>query len=142
MSAQLQSPEIQAFATGLPLSLAHIGVTLLALLLAAVLYGALSPHKEVQQIQKGNTAAGISLGGTILGLSIPLSVSLAVSTSALEIALWALAILSLQLLVFRLIDALLRGLPERIQDGENGAALLSASARIAAALVIAAGMAG
>jgi putative membrane protein len=142
MSAQFQAPEIQSFASGMPLALAHTALTLTALLLASALYCVLSPHKEIRLIQQGNTAAGVSLGGTILGLAIPLSASLAVSTSALEIALWALAIMSLQLLVFRLTDVLLKGLPERIQDGEVGAALLSAGARIAAALVLAAGVTG
>ena len=43
-----------------------------------------------------------------------------------------------QLLVFRLVDMVLRGLPKRIQEGEISAAALLVGAKIATALIIAA----
>src|SRR3990167_10926154 len=88
MPPDLQSPEIQAFATGFPVTLMHIGVTMLILVLAAGVYILLTPHKEITLIRAGNSAAAVSLGGVLLGLSIPLATSLARSTSMLEVALW------------------------------------------------------
>jgi len=41
------SPEIQAFATGFPLTLLHAGVTILILFLGALLYVMLTPHREI-----------------------------------------------------------------------------------------------
>ena len=132
------SPEIQAFAAGFPVFLAHAGVTVIILFLAAALYVLLTPHKEITLIREGNTAAAVSLGGVLLGLAIPLAASLRASTNLIEIGLWGAVTVVVQLLVFRLVDMILRGLPKRIQEGEISAAALLVGAKIATALIIAA----
>jgi len=142
MPTQLQSPEIQAFATGFPLTLLHAGVTMLILVLGTTLYAMLTPHKEIVLIRDGNAAAALSLGGVMIGLAIPLAVSLSASTSIVEIAVWGVATVVVQLLVFRIVDMVLRGLPQRIQDGEVAAAALLIGAKLATALVLAAAVAG
>ncbi|MBJ7409910.1 MULTISPECIES: DUF350 domain-containing protein [unclassified Phenylobacterium] len=134
----IPSPEIQAFASGFPVFLAHAGVTVLILFAAAALYVLLTPHKEITLIREGNTAAAVSLGGVLLGLAIPLSASLRASTNVIEIGLWGAVTVVVQLLVFRLVDMLLRGLPRRIQEGEMSAAALLVGAKVATALIIAA----
>jgi putative membrane protein len=134
----LSSPEIQAFAAGFPVFLAHAGVTILILLAAAALYVLLTPHKEITLIREGNTAAAVSLAGVLLGLAIPLSASLKASTNVIEIGLWGAVTVVFQLLVFRLVDLVLHGLPRRIQDGEISAAALLVGAKLATAIVIAA----
>ena len=134
----IASPEIQAFATGFPLTLLHAGVTLAILILGAAAYAMLTPHKEIALIREGNAAAAVSLGGVMVGLSIPLAVSLSASTSVLEIFLWGVATVAVQLLVFRLVDMVLRGLPQRIHDGEMSAAALLVAAKVATAIVLAA----
>ncbi len=131
------SPEIQAFAAGFPVFLMHAGVTVVILFAAAALYVLLTPHKEITLIREGNTAAAVSLGGVLLGLAIPLSASLRASTNVIEIGLWGAVTVVVQLLIFRLVDLLLHGLPRRIQDGEMSAAALLVGAKIATALIIA-----
>ncbi|MBI1684524.1 DUF350 domain-containing protein [Caulobacter hibisci] len=139
---QIQSPEIQAFANGLLTTLTHVGVTLVMLIAGAAIYILLTPHREIKLIREGNAAAALSLGGVLTGLAIPLAASLAASTSVIEILLWGVATLALQLLVFRLTDMMLKGLPERINEGEVSAAALLVGAKLATAIVIAAGVAG
>ena len=142
MPPQLQSPEIQAFATGFPITLLHIGITVLMLIVGATAYVLMTPHREIALIREGNSAAALSLGGVLVGLAIPLSASLAGSTSALEIGMWGAACVALQLLIFRLVDLALHGLPQRIQEGEIAAAALLVGAKLATALIIASAMAG
>ena len=134
----IASPEIQAFATGFPLTLLHAAVTLVMLIAGTAVYAMLTPHKEIALIRDGNAAAAVSLGGVMVGLAIPLSVSLNASTSVLDIFLWGVATIAMQLLVFRLVDLVLRGLPQRIQDGELAAAALLVAAKVATALILAA----
>lgn len=134
----LASPEIQAFAAGFPVFLAHAGVTVIILVAAAALYVLLTPHKEITLIREGNTAAALSLSGVLLGLAIPLSASLKASTNVIEIGLWGAVTVVVQLLVFRLVDMILRGLPKRIQEGEISAAALLVGAKLATAIVVAA----
>ena len=138
MPSDLQSPEIAAFANGFPLALGHAGVTLVMLILGATLYALLTPHKEITLIREGNTAAALSLAGVLLGLAIPLAASLKASTNVIEIGLWGAVTVVVQLLVFRLVDMILRGLPKRIQEGEVSAAALLVGAKLATAIVIAA----
>jgi putative membrane protein len=142
MPSQLQSPEVQAFATGFPITLLHAGVTLLMLVLGSTLYAFLTPHKEITLIREGNSAAALSLGGVFVGLAIPLAVSLKASTSVIEIMIWGAATIAVQLLVFRITDMMLKGLPERIQEGEVAAAALLVGAKLAVALILAAAVAG
>jgi len=132
------SPEIQAFAAGFPIFLIHTGVTVAILFAAAALYVLLTPHKEITLIREGNSAAAVSLAGVLVGLAVPLSASLKASTNVIEIGLWGAVTVVVQLLVFRLVDMILHGLPKRIQDGEISAAALLVGAKLATALVIAA----
>lgn len=142
MPSQLQSPEVQAFATGFPVTLLHASVTLVMLILGTALYALLTPHKEIALIREGNSAAALSLGGVMVGLAIPLAISLTASTSVIEIGIWGAATIAVQLLVFRVTDMVLKGLPERIQEGEISAAVLLVGAKLATALILAAAVAG
>jgi putative membrane protein len=71
-----------------------------------------------------------------------LSVSLAASATTLDIVIWAVAVIAVQLLVFRIVDFVLRGLPARIAAGEMAAATFLASVKIATAIILAAAVAG
>jgi putative membrane protein len=135
------SPEVQAFAAGFPVTLLHAAVSLILLVLGVAAYGLLSPLKEVGLIREGSAAAAISFAAALLGLAIPLAVSLTASASWVEIVLWGASLVVVQLLLFRLIDLLLTGMPQRVRAGETDAALLLAAARIAAALILAAAVA-
>jgi putative membrane protein len=136
------SPEIQAFTNAIAIALAHMGLTMALLFAGATVYALITPHKEIQLIQEGNTAAALSFGGMIVALALPLALSLARSTTLAEVGLWGVMSVAVQLLIFRLTDMLLAGLPERIREGELAAATLLVSAKLATAMVLAAALAG
>jgi len=138
----LSSPEVQAFASGFPVLVMHLAVTFGLLGLGATVYALLTPWKEIALIREGNAAASVAFGGVLLGLAIPLAVSMSISTSVRDIILWGVATLVLQLLAFRVVDAILTGLPQRIQDGEVSAAVLLVAAKLATALILAAALTG
>jgi putative membrane protein len=142
LSDALSSPEVQAFATGFPVLVLHLVVTFGLLGAGAVVYGLLTPWKEITLIRQGNSAAAVAFGGVLVGLAIPLAVSMSVSTSVRDILLWGVATLVLQLLAFRIVDLVLTGLPQRIQEGEVSAAVLLVSAKLATALILAAALTG
>ena len=81
----LESPEVQAFATGFPTTLAHLAVTLGLLGAGAVIYALLTPWKEIALIREGNAAASVAFAGVLVGLAVPLAVSLSVSSSVRDI---------------------------------------------------------
>lgn len=142
LSTLLQSAEVQAFATGFPVTLAQLGLTLGLLGGGAVLYALFTPWKEIALIREGNAAAAVAFAGVLIGLAIPLAISLSVSNSLKDIALWGIATVVLQLLSFRLVDLLLTGLPQRIRDGEVAAAVLLVGAKLSTSLILAAALTG
>ena len=142
LSDTLSSPEVQAFASGFPVLVLHLVVTFGLLAIGATVYALLTPWKEITLIREGNAAAGVAFSGVLLGLAIPLAVSLSVSTSVRDIAIWGIATLVLQLFAFRVVDAILTGLPQRIKDGEISAAVLLVAAKLATALILAAALTG
>jgi len=135
------SPVLQAWATGFPVTLLHVLVTLLILAAGAAIYSLITPHKEVALVREGNAAAAVSFGGVLVGLALPLAASLAASVSLSEVALWGATTVFVQLAVFRLTDLALRDLPARIAKGEMAAAALLVGAKIATAVVLAAAVA-
>ena len=142
LTAVLESPEVQAFATGFPTTVAHLGVTLGLLVVGAVIYALLTPWKEIALIREGNAAASVAFAGVLVGLAIPLAVSLSVSTSVRDILIWGVATVVLQLLAFRIVDLLLTGLPQRIREGEVSGAVLLVGAKLATAVILAAALTG
>ena len=138
----LESPEVQAFASGFPTTVLHLAVTLGLLAAGAVIYALLTPWKEITLIREGNAAAAVAFAGVLVGLAAPLAVSLSVSTSVRDIVIWGVATVVLQLLAFRVVDLVLTGLPQRIQDGEVPAAIVLVGAKLATALILAAALTG
>ncbi len=138
----LQSPELDAWASGFPLTLLHVGVALAILAAGAALYALVTPHREIQLIREGNAAAALSFGGVLVGIALPLAFALAASTSVLEIALWGATTIVLQLALFWVVDLVLRGLPRRIKEGEVAAAALLVGAKLAVAAILAAAVSG
>lgn len=142
LTETLSSPEVQAFASGFPVLVLHLLVTFGLLALGTCIYAMLTPWKEITLIRQGNAAAGLAFGGILLGLAIPLAVSMSVSTTVRDIAIWGVATLALQLLAFRLVDLVLTGLPQRIQAGEIAAASVLVAAKLSTAVILAAALTG
>jgi putative membrane protein len=142
LSNVLTSAEVQAFASGFPVMVLHLVVTLLLLAAGATAYALMTPWKEIALIRDGNPAAALAFAGVLLGLAIPLAISLSVSTSVRDIAIWGVATLVLQLLAFRVVDLLLTGLPQRIKEGQIAAAVVLVGAKLATAVVLSAALTG
>ena len=133
---------IQSFLAGFPVLMLHSSVTLAILVVAVFLYVKITPYDEIALIKDGNTAAAISLAGAIIGFSLPLSFAMASSVTVYEILIWGPVTLLLQLVAFRITDALLSDLPKRIIAGEIGPAIFLVSIKIAVAAINAAAVTG
>ncbi|WP_084420615.1 DUF350 domain-containing protein [Henriciella litoralis] len=130
----------QSFQEGFPTFLMYTGTAGLMLILAVVVYILLTPWKELALVKGGNGTAGLALSGAIVGLAIPLASCLASSVSLLDLVLWGVVSLILQLLAYRLTDLLLKDLPERIKNDEAGAAIVLIGTKLASAMLLAAGL--
>lgn len=132
--------EIGAFVEAFPRFLIWTASAGVMLAIASTIYVLLTPWKEFAEVRRGNTAAGLALGGAITGLALPMSSALASSVTLIDFAIWGVVALLLQLIVYRLVDLLLGGLPRRIEEDESGAAVVLVAAKLASALILAAGL--
>lgn len=131
---------LESFRQGFPDFLLMTGTAGLLLLVASTIYILLTPWKELALVRGGNGAAGLALAGAITGLAIPIASCLASSLTLVDLLLWGSVALLLQLLTYRIIDMILRDIPTRIQNDEAGAAIVLIAAKLAVALLLAAGL--
>ena len=134
------SATLESFRQGFPDFLLMTGTAGIMLVLASTIYILLTPWKELALVRGGNGAAGLALSGAIVGLAIPIASCLASSLTLLDLLLWGMVALLLQLLTYRIIDMILRDIPTRIQNDEAGAAIVLIAAKLAAAMILAAGL--
>jgi len=118
----------------------YFGTALIAEAIFVILYMAMTPHREAALIAARNTAAAVSLGGAVLGFTLPLASAIANSVSLLDMAVWSTVALVVQLAVFRLVELFLSGLSHRIEDGNLAAGLTLAVASLATGVLNAASM--
>ncbi len=131
---------VDSAALGLPVLLAHLALTLLLFIGGSALYAVITPHRELDLVRANNPAAAIAFGGAMVGLAIPLGAAMANSVSLLEIAIWGGVALLLQLLAFKAVDLMLRGLSASIERGEVAPAVVLVSVKLAVAVLNAAAM--
>jgi putative membrane protein len=120
--------------------LLYFGAALVFVAVFAGIYTSVTSHRELALIKQGNGAASISLGGALLGFTLPLGSVIAHSVSLLHMALWSGVALVIQLGVFLLMNALLRNVSRRIEDGNIAAATSVAVASLAIGILNAASM--
>lgn len=127
---------------GLPVLVVQFALTLALLIVGVAVYMAITPFHEMRLVRTGNAAGGIVLGGSIVALAIPLAATLATSRFSLDILIWGLVALVLQLLTFVAATLLIRGLRGMIEAGNLAAAWLLVGVQLAVALLNAGAMAG
>jgi putative membrane protein len=127
---------------GLPVLLGQFAVTLALLGVGVVCYNAVTPFHERELVRGGNTAAGIVAGGNFVALAIPLAATLATSLVTLDIVIWGVVALLLQLAAFVAAARLIPGLRGMIEAGNTAAACMLVGIQIAVALLNAGAMAG
>ena len=133
---------ISALITGLPFLISHLFITLCLLFIGITSYIFLTPIKELKLIKDGNLSASISFSGALLGIGIPLASSLSVSNSILEIIIWGLTAILLQLLCFKVTDTFLKDLSKRIEDDQLATSILLFSIKISVSLINSAAIIG
>jgi putative membrane protein len=129
-----------ALGQGLPNLLLQLATALALLVLGVLLYMAVTPFRERELVQHGNVAAATAFGGAVVALAIPLGALLATSDRWLDIVIWGIVAVLLQLLTFALASLWLRGLRGMIEAGNVAAAIQVVAAQLAIGLLNAAAM--
>ncbi len=128
------------YVAGLPAFLAYFATGLGSLAAFSVLYSALTPQHELTLIRTGNASAVVAFLGAVLGFSLPLASAAANSVSLVDFLIWAIIGAVFQAIAFALACLTMKGLPQRITDGEMAGGLWSAGISVAIGMLNAACM--
>ena len=131
---------VDGFISGFPSYLMGVSVAGGMVLVSGVVYVLLTPWKELTLVKNRNGAAGLALAGAIVGLAVPMAAALASSAQLLDLVLWGVVALIMQLIAYRIVDFVLRGLPKRIEEDQAGAAIVLVGAKLSVAMLLAAGL--
>jgi len=133
---------VEGLLNGLPFLLSHFFISILLLVFGTVVYIFITPMKEIKLIRDGNIAASLSFSGALIGIALPLSSSLKASNSISEIMIWGLTAILIQIFCFKIVDILIKDLPQRIERGEISSSILLFSIKLGVALLNSAAIAG
>ena len=136
------TPALDSLANGFPWLIFYLMIVTAIYLAGLFIYVKLTPHKELELVQNGNMAAAVTFSALVISLALPLAACLVNKFSLIDVAMWGTLSLFLQLFLFRLTDAIFKGMPQRIIDDEVPAATVLAAFKIAGSLILAFAIAG
>ncbi len=126
--------------SGLYAFLGYFGTSCALLVLFCFIYLWVTPYHELRLVREGKCAPAVSFGGAVIGFVIPLASAIAHSLSFLDMFLWALVALVVQVLVFLVLRLSLTGLVHDIAEDRMGPAVIVAVFSSAAGILSAASM--
>jgi putative membrane protein len=110
--------------------------------LFVLLYANLTPQREIALIRSGNVAAAIGLSSAIVGFVIPLASVIAHSAGLVDLVVWGIVALVVQLGGFLVTRIVLPHLPETIAAGNVANGILLAGVSLSLGILNAACMSG
>lgn len=110
------------------------------LIIFIFIYGLITPYNEFRLIKEGKTAPAISFGGAMLGYIFPMCSAIAHSVSFIDMIIWALIAMVVQILVFLVMRVIFGHLIADVAEDRIGPALFLGITAIAAGLLNAACM--
>ena len=100
--------------------LVYLAVSLVLLAFFIAIYIRITPFRELALIRDGNMAASFSLSGSVLGFIVPLSAAVQHSVSLIDMAIWGLIAMVVQIAAFVVVRVSLPTICDDITKG-NGA---------------------
>lgn len=128
------------YSTAIVAHLVYFGIAIVATVLFVGIYVTVTPHREFTLIRQGNTAAAISLGGALLGYSIPLAKAVSQSESMSDMLLWSGVALIAQLVAYGATRLILPTLSSDVNDGKAASGIFLAAMSVSIGLLNAAAM--
>jgi putative membrane protein len=115
--------------------LVYLALSLVLLAAFVALYVRITPQKEFQLIREGNIAASFSLSGAILGFVIPLGASIRFSVSLVDMAIWGVIALAVQIAAFVVVRLMVPTICDDIAKGNGAQGFFLGSTALAVGLL-------
>lgn len=125
---------------GLGNFLGYFTAAVLLLVLFSLVYGRVTPYSEFSLIKAGKVAPAVSFVGALLGFVAPLASAITHSVALLDMIVWALVALVVQIAVFLALRLLFADLCREIAADHLSAAILLGGVSFAVGILNAACM--
>jgi putative membrane protein len=122
----------------LPNFLVYFGVSVAIFVAFLTIYTIVLPLHEWRLIREGNTAVALVLGGAMVGFAMPLATAIIRSGNLVDMAVWGIVSMLLQLGCFGALRVWRRDASAALANGDMAEATLLASASVALGLLNAA----
>jgi putative membrane protein len=99
--------------------LLYLAVSLALLAVFIAIYIRVTPYRELALIREGNMAASFSLSGSLLGFIVPLASAIQHSVSLLDMAIWGVIAMVVQILAFVAVKLLIPSITRDIPAGKS-----------------------
>jgi putative membrane protein len=120
--------------------LVYLGISLAYLAVFVAIYIRITPYREMQLIREGNMAASFSLSGAILGFIVPLASAIQHSVSLVDMAIWGLIAMVVQILAFVVVKLCIPSITRDIPEGKGAQGFFLGSLSLGVGLLNAACM--
>jgi putative membrane protein len=120
--------------------LVYLGVSLAYLAVFVAIYIRITPYRELQLIREGNMAASFSLSGAILGFIVPLSSAIQHSVNLVDMAVWGVVAMVVQILAFVVVKLCIPSITRDIPENKGSAGFFLGSLSLGVGLLNAACM--
>ena len=128
------------FLTGVVAHLVYFGIAIVAVVVFVTIYVTVTPHHEFRLIRQGNIAAAVSLGGAIVGYTVPLAKAVSQSESLWDMLVWSGVALVAQLVAYGVTRLILPQLSSHVDEGKTASGIFLAATSVALGLLNAAAM--
>jgi putative membrane protein len=120
--------------------LVYLALALVLLYGYVWIYIRVTPWREMALIRAGNMAASFSLCGAILGFIVPLAAAIRYSVNLVDMAIWGLIALVVQIAAFVVVKLLVPTIGQDIEAGNGAQGFFLGTTSLAVGLVNAACM--
>ncbi len=109
-------------------------------ILFVLIYTRITRHNEIDLIKNNSTAASVAFSGSLIGFGLPLASTIINSVTVVEMVLWGIIALIVQVLTYLLIRLPMPRISERIEANEVAAGIWLGSCSLVAGILNAASM--
>ena len=120
--------------------LAYFGVAAVLTVIFIAIYLKTTRHDEIKLIKDNSVAASVAFSGSLIGFALPLASVMLHSLSLIDLVLWGIVAMIVQIVVYFLVRMPMPRVSERIEAGEAAAGIWLGVASLVAGILNAASM--
>lgn len=120
--------------------LAFFVVAVILTIIFVGVYSTVTRHNEIKLIKEKSTAAAIAFSGSLIGFAMPLASAMMNSVTILEMVVWGIIALIVQIVVYLLVRLPMPRISERITANEVAAGIWLGATSLVGGILNAASM--